>query len=586
MANIQNDNFDILAGKPIDKRFGPFLSINDVIDKIPRSYRYAGLIFAIYKNIFDLKNSDLDYYYFYGDFSDTEYKRLLIPPVHKSYLSINDMISDQAEQLQGFIYYDHENNIYYVYLGTNNNDIDDYNIIGDSDLISGHIIVDNEGNQMPQQTELRFNRMLVTDDNSQTIITRPPSTVISIVPPSDPLEGDEWINSVNWKKYAYYDTYWVEQSIKGSNNSTNSGTVTLGAGLSIDDVGRIQLGNDGAGVIDISDTDVFGDGFEIKHQDSELLSNFKLFSDQIDFGIRYNDGENTGSVRLIASQVSQVNGGENSFSISRTINGNNQSLEFFNESSFQNKIILIDQINSKGIEYASDYSANWTDHSLVTKKWVTDNFSGGGSLSVGAGLSINGANNIQLGRLVDALSSYGNLNYIDLVEYGSSSKFGIFSDFSAFDTGGSYSGLNIEGNNNLVSFNSQNTFGTILLSIQSSSFGSFLEQRIVISRSDSANELMFLMTSDSGGQSIIDLTRNIGGFVQGISFEDSSLDGFVKIIDRINYKGLEEADDYSANKTDFSYITPAWLKYQSGYNSSVPQYFTHDSSGNFSWVNI
>lgn len=33
---------------------------------------------------------------------------------------------------------------------------------------------------------------------------------------------------------------------------------------------------------------------------------------------------------------------------------------------------------NKGFTYNNDYSANWTDHSLVTKKWVTDNFSTGG----------------------------------------------------------------------------------------------------------------------------------------------------------------------------------------------------------------
>jgi hypothetical protein len=35
---------------------------------------------------------------------------------------------------------------------------------------------------------------------------------------------------------------------------------------------------------------------------------------------------------------------------------------------------VTDAVNSKGIVYAGDYSAAWTDHSLVTKKWVTDNF--------------------------------------------------------------------------------------------------------------------------------------------------------------------------------------------------------------------
>lgn len=40
-------------------------------------------------------------------------------------------------------------------------------------------------------------------------------------------------------------------------------------------------------------------------------------------------------------------------------------------------MVVDDDINSKGLENAVDYSLQWTDHSLVTKKWVEDNFAGG-----------------------------------------------------------------------------------------------------------------------------------------------------------------------------------------------------------------
>jgi hypothetical protein len=40
------------------------------------------------------------------------------------------------------------------------------------------------------------------------------------------------------------------------------------------------------------------------------------------------------------------------------------------ETSFE----IADTVNSKGVVYGGDYSGAWTDHSLVTKKWVTDNF--------------------------------------------------------------------------------------------------------------------------------------------------------------------------------------------------------------------
>jgi hypothetical protein len=39
---------------------------------------------------------------------------------------------------------------------------------------------------------------------------------------------------------------------------------------------------------------------------------------------------------------------------------------------------VTDTVNTKGLEYAGDYSANFTDHSLITKKYFDDNVGGGG----------------------------------------------------------------------------------------------------------------------------------------------------------------------------------------------------------------
>jgi hypothetical protein len=49
-----------------------------------------------------------------------------------------------------------------------------------------------------------------------------------------------------------------------------------------------------------------------------------------------------------------------------------------------------DTVDSKGLEYLSDYSINWTDHSLVTKKWVTDNFGAGSSYTATEPIDITG----------------------------------------------------------------------------------------------------------------------------------------------------------------------------------------------------
>jgi len=91
-------------------------------------------------------------------------------------------------------------------------------ITGNTTTIEGHIILDGNSSIMTQQPNLRFNRMLVTNNNvsNQTIITRPPSLILSPTPPLNPLQGDEWINNITWKTYVYYDNYWVEELRTGT----------------------------------------------------------------------------------------------------------------------------------------------------------------------------------------------------------------------------------------------------------------------------------------------------------------------------------------------------------------------------------
>jgi hypothetical protein len=91
---------------------------------------------------------------------------------------------------------------------------------GSTVTTNGHIILDGSGNTMTQQPNLRFNRMLVTNNNvnQQTIVTRPGSIILSETPPLNPLIGDEWVNSTTWKTYVYYDNYWVEKFRVGNGN--------------------------------------------------------------------------------------------------------------------------------------------------------------------------------------------------------------------------------------------------------------------------------------------------------------------------------------------------------------------------------
>ena len=60
---------------------------------------------------------------------------------------------------------------------------------------------------------------------------------------------------------------------------------------------------------------------------------------------------------------------------------NNQSIKIQGSS-----MAVEDNINSKGLEYTTDYSSNWTDHSLITKKYVDDLL---GGLSLYSGTTLN-----------------------------------------------------------------------------------------------------------------------------------------------------------------------------------------------------
>jgi hypothetical protein len=370
--------------------------------------------------------------------------------------------------------------------------------------------------------------------------------------------------------------------------SSGSGGGGAGAGLSIDDSGDIQLGNDGAGVIDISDTDVFAEGIFVKSFDQITIDDFyrgdfNIQKTELNSGFEYQDGVFIGNTQfsqststfyfsaeieeLLTTDTAQTyliitSGGEvqnNKVIIGRSINNIDQKIEFSEPLGTSNIILLTDDLNSKGLEYPSDYSANWTDHSLITKKWVEDNFGGG----AGAGLSIDGSGDIQFGKI----NALDNQVYVDLSEYGFSTtkRLLLTSDFSSYngDTIGVYSAIYS------YQIGQAAVYSSISVSIPEDTT---VEKKASVS----------VYCDVDNNASNIDLRLAIDGEEKRFLIDELSM----RITDEINSKGLEEADDYSANKTDNSYITPNWLKYQTGYNSAVPQYFTHDGAGNFEWVDI
>jgi hypothetical protein len=290
-------------------------------------------------------------------------------------------------------------------------------IIDTSTETVGHII-QNSGSDMPQRRYLDFRRMIVTDNQlfNQTVVTRPPSVSVGVDPPTeDLLEGDEWIDSLNWKKYIRYDDYWVETgkvepssssgSFEGLNdtftfegnagkfavvndaetalipvNLPSGGFTDVGAGLSIDGDGNPQLGTS------IVDPLVLGTYTQISLID--LTGRSLIFGDPEENEravIKINDSfaeDGNGNSVTLATESSNAMASlsvtskdtTNSTIIAST--STSEGVQTFHlRNTTQNKYIrLTDTVNNKGIEYNGDYEANFTARSLVTKQWVENDF--------------------------------------------------------------------------------------------------------------------------------------------------------------------------------------------------------------------
>lgn len=66
---------------------------------------------------------------------------------------------------------------------------------------------------------------------------------------------------------------------------------------------------------------------------------------------------------------------------------------------YPNRIVITDALNSKGVEYPADYSANFTLNSLITKKYVDDR-------TTGAETKVNAGTNVTITGLGTTASPY------------------------------------------------------------------------------------------------------------------------------------------------------------------------------------
>ena len=95
MAINFNDNIRVSANKPIDFKFGPFESVAQANSLIPESQRYHGLIFGVYTTPLSLADSDIKYYYYWDDLSDTSVKRLLL---EQNFLNAINIANNASEE--------------------------------------------------------------------------------------------------------------------------------------------------------------------------------------------------------------------------------------------------------------------------------------------------------------------------------------------------------------------------------------------------------------------------------------------------------------------------------------------------------
>ena len=67
MAIQINDNIRSNSNRPLDWKYGPYISTAQALSLIPLAQRYHGLSFGVYSNPGDLENSDINCFYFYND---------------------------------------------------------------------------------------------------------------------------------------------------------------------------------------------------------------------------------------------------------------------------------------------------------------------------------------------------------------------------------------------------------------------------------------------------------------------------------------------------------------------------------------
>jgi len=235
----------------------------------------------------------------------------------------------------------------------------------------------------------------------------------------------------------------VAESLQGNGLSASGGVINIiaGTGISVDDnsvsVDFVSITGDGltqsGGVISLSYSSVAsslqgngltanngvldvnaGNGLQVSNDvvvlGGTLSQNTTISGGVYDLTINNFDGSSTASISISDNLVyiESTNGISQGYidvtdisaSIYTGTAGQNNSIELFayddsvTDGSTNNRMIVTDDANSKGLVYAQDYTANFTTYSLITKGYVDNaiasNNTGVTSITAGAGLTATG----------------------------------------------------------------------------------------------------------------------------------------------------------------------------------------------------
>jgi len=215
-------------------------------------------------------------------------------------------------------------------------------------------------------------------------------------------EGDEKAISLSDLAVGVVGTITIGSPANGLSLVGQELSLGIGAGLSVDDDNKIQLGDNDTiyftpstgggdngllrfdGAIEMYLANGLYNNEEYIYESGSTYTKSSTFylddgSKEVNFFRKVNSGEaeftlySRTETPYLTSYIFGETTNANS-SLSLFVENLLTTVGIFIQSTGSKSIEIRDTTKNKGAEYPSDYSANWTDHSLITKKWVTDNF--------------------------------------------------------------------------------------------------------------------------------------------------------------------------------------------------------------------